>query len=269
MFDDGQAETRAPEHGGYTAFADPNYFLYHVLSYVETPPHLRRALFPMHPDLRTAGALPSLDMPHHLRGDEWCAYREGVAVRRTGGAGAGTVVDCGLEQQVSVPVELEVKTRVTVKLPEQPVGGQHLEAEAVSPDTPREEGGYYWGYSVRQAPSLGAVFTECTFDGGYDMSIGTSERGVAVSDVLDAGNAAHIAPTWKHLILVFGGVAGLEAALSADTELQAAGVAEAKDLFDRWVNLVPGQGSRTIRTEEATWVGLAGLRSIVTARANQ
>lgn len=26
IFDDGQAEIRAPEHGGYTAFADPNFF---------------------------------------------------------------------------------------------------------------------------------------------------------------------------------------------------------------------------------------------------
>lgn len=34
----------------------------------------------MHPNLRTAGALPSLDMPHHPRSDEWCDYREGVVV---------------------------------------------------------------------------------------------------------------------------------------------------------------------------------------------
>ena len=55
VFDDGQAPTRAPERDGYTAYSDPNFFLYHVLSYLETPPHLRKALFPMHPDLRTAG----------------------------------------------------------------------------------------------------------------------------------------------------------------------------------------------------------------------
>jgi predicted SPOUT superfamily RNA methylase MTH1 len=76
-----------------------------------------------------------------------------------------------------------------------------------------------------------------------------------------------VRPDWKHLVLVFGGVAGLEAALSADRELLNAGVTEVRELFDRWVNLVPGQGSRTIRTEEAVWVGLTGLRTVVEARS--
>ncbi|KAM0721547.1 hypothetical protein Q7P37_002472 [Cladosporium fusiforme] len=260
IFDDGQAATRAPERDGYTAYSDPNFFLYHVLSYLETPPHLRKALFPMHPDLRTAGALPSLDMPHHLRGNEYCPFREGVSV---GPSERGvTMLDCGLPSRIPVRLDLEAKTRLTVRVPE--VEG--AEGEAVAPDTPREEAGYYWGYSVRQAGSLGGVFTECPFDGGYDMSVGTSERGVTVANLLDSSDEAYVQPAWKHLVIVFGGVAGLEAALSADRELQKAGVSEVKDLFDRWVNLVPGQGSRTIRTEEAVWVGLTGLRSVVEAR---
>lgn len=264
VFNDGQAPTRAPERDGYTAYSDPNFFLYHVLSYLETPPHLRKALFPMHPDLRTAGALPSLDMPHHLRSNEWCPFREGVSVgtEKVGGE-VCTMLDCGLQSRVRVRVELEPHTRLTVRVPEVEGG----EGEAVAPDTPREEGGYYWGYSVRQAGSLGAVFTECPFDGGYDMSVGTSERGVTVSSLLDSSDEAYVQPDWKHLVIVFGGVAGLEAALSADRELQKAGVSEVRDLFDRWVNLVPGQGSRTIRTEEAVWVGLTGLRSVVEARS--
>lgn len=264
VFNDGQAPTRAPERDGYTAYSDPNFFLYHVLSYLETPPHLRKALFPMHPDLRTAGALPSLDMPHHLRSNEWCPFREGVSVgSEKFGGDTFTQLDCGLSSRVNVRLELEPHTRLTVRVPEQEGG----EGEAVAPDTPREEAGYYWGYSVRQAGSLGAVFTECPFDGGYDMSVGTSERGVTVSSLLDSSDSAYVQPDWKHLVIVFGGVAGLEAALSADRELQKAGVSEVKDLFDRWVNLVPGQGSRTIRTEEAVWVGLTGLRSVVEARS--
>ena len=264
VFNDGQTPIRAPERDGYTAYSDPNFFLYHVLSYLETPPHLRKALFPMHPDLRTAGALPSLDMPHHLRSNEWCPFREGVSVAPTQlpGGRAGTLLDCGLPSKIAVPVELEPQTRLTVRVPED----ENDEGEAVAPDIPREEAGYYWGYSVRQAQSLGSVFTECPFDGGYDMSVGTSERGTTVSALLDSEDATYVQPSWKHLVLVFGGVSGLEAALSADRELQNAGVTEVKDLFDRWVNLVPGQGSRTIRTEEAVWVGLTGLRSVVEAR---
>jgi predicted SPOUT superfamily RNA methylase MTH1 len=219
----------------------------------------------MHPDLRTAGALPSLDMPHHLRANEWCPFREGVSVNPTKlpGGQPATQLDCGLLERITVPLELEARTRLTVRVPED---GSSV-GEAVAPDTPREEAGYYWGYSVRQAPSLGAVFTECPFDGGYDMSVGTSERGTTVATLLDPADEAYVRPDWKHLVLVFGGVAGLEAALSADRELLNAGVTEVRELFDRWVNLVPGQGSRTIRTEEAVWVGLTGLRTVVEARS--
>jgi methyltransferase len=55
----------------------------------------------------------------------------------------------------------------------------------------------------------------------------------------------------------------LEAAVRADPELKSKGVVDAKDLFDFWVDVCPGQGSRTIRTEEAVWIGLMGLRGIV------
>ncbi|KAK3617888.1 hypothetical protein LTR56_024987 [Elasticomyces elasticus] len=272
VFNDGQASTRPPEQEGFTAFSDPNYFLYHVLSYLETPPNLRRTLFPMHPDLRLAGALPSLDMPHHLRSDEWCEYREAVAARQEKVEGTpGTLLDCGLSaNRVFVPVLLEDRTRTTIKMPAQDARRQNtksaLTCEAVSPDAPREEAGYYWGYSVRQAPSLSAVFTEAPYEGGYDVSIGTSERGHPAQSILTPGMDGYIEPTWKHLLVVFGGVAGLEAAFSADAELQRAGVPAVKALFDTWVNLVPSQGSRTIRTEEAVWIGLTTLSVALAAR---
>lgn len=270
IFDDGQAPTGPPEVDGYTAFTDPNFFLYHVMSYLETPPHLRRALFPMHPDLKAAGSLPSLDMPHHLRSDEWCPFREGVSVghSETKGGATSSRIDCGLPCKITVHLPLEPSTRITVRVPEAAAAGtgRDVEGEAVSPDTPREEAGYYWGYSIRQAASLGAVFTECPYDGGYDISIGTSERGATLANLLDEESLVHVDPTWQHLVVVFGGVAGLETALTADQELLGAGISQVKDLFDRWINLVPGQGSRTIRTEEAVWVGMTGLRPLVEAR---
>lgn len=270
IFDDGQAETRHPEKDGYTAYADPNFFLYHVLSYLETPPHLRKSLFPLHPDLATAGALPSLDMPHHLRSDEVCPYREGLSMGRSKPKTKdnGTMVECGLRQQVFVPVELDSNTRVTVKINSLNDGNSDhpVHGEAVSPDLPREEGGYYWGYSVRQASCLSNIFTECPFDGGYDVSVGTSERGVSIASLLDGSCGTRIRPDWSHLIIVFGGIAGLEAALSSDRQLLDAGVGSVGEVFDYWVNLVPGQGSRTIRTEEAIWVGLTALRPVIDTR---
>ena len=142
------------------------------------------------------------------------------------------------------------------------VEAEEIKAEPVAPDMPREESGYYWGFNVRRAGSLSDVFTECTYDGGYDITIGTSERGVSV-ETLYSDDEAQKLDKFKHLLVVFGGLAGLEVAVKNDEELQKLGVVEAKDVFDRWIDVCPGQGSRTIRTEEAVWIGLMGLRRLV------
>ena len=57
------------------------------------------------------------------------------------------------------------------------VEGKHSVGTVVSPSEPRTEMGLYWGYNVRLAQTFGAVFTQCPFKDGYDVTIGTSERG--------------------------------------------------------------------------------------------
>lgn len=288
----------------YTGYSDPNHFLIHILSYLETPPHLRKALFPMHPNLQLAGALPSLDMPHHLRAHEWCRYREGITVESTGPMnGSGevveeqekrkkkkkkgtreekstsntvpvvTYVETGLPHKVAVPTSIPPNARVTLKFSDEAsssnINDASLTAAAAAPSAPREEAGYYWGYSVRCAPSISTVLTECPFDGGYDVTFGTSERGTPLSALIHPAAGSDLSspiPEFCHLLIVFGGVAGLEVAVTADQELAGLGVMEPKDLFDYWVNLCPGQGSRTIRTEEAVWLGLMGLREVVVGK---
>ena len=54
--------------------------------------------------------------------------------------------------------------------------------KVVPPSEPRTDAGLYWGYSVRLASSLGSVFTNCPYKDGYDLTIGTSERGESVDD---------------------------------------------------------------------------------------
>ena len=263
----------------------------HVLSYLETPPNLRKLLFPIHPDLRTAGTLPSLDMPHHLRAHEWCRYREGVTAggvqdvakeewgkkkKRKSESGAGkavTLVDAGLPNKISVHGSIPPNTRVTLKFPESTglpdIQSNELVAEAVAPSAPREEAGYYWGFNVRPASSLSTVFTESPFDGGYDLTFGTSERGVPVPSLTHRALDEPPIPEFNHMLIVFGGVAGLEVAVKFDDELKGLGVVEPEGLFDYWVNLCPGQGSRTIRTEEAVWLGLMGLREVVVEKGRR
>jgi predicted SPOUT superfamily RNA methylase MTH1 len=256
-----------PSEDSYTGTSDPDHFLIHLLTYLETPPHLRKLLFPLHQNLRTAGTLPSLDLPHHLKSEEWCPYREGVTL--PGADSNGTFVEAGLRIPVTIEEQIPENTRVTLKFrPGAEDASKNSQAEViladpVGPEEPREEGGYYWGFSVRKAASLSEVFTECGYEGGYDITIGTSERGVNVEDLYS--DEEQKVGKFNHLLIVFGGVAGLEVAVKNDPQLQKLGVVEAKDVFDRWVNVCRGQGSRTIRTEEAVWIGLMGLRRLVVA----
>ena len=53
----------------------------------------------------------------------------------------------------------------------------------VAASAPREQLGLYWGYQVRLARNLGEVFTDSPYEEGYDLTIGTSERGDSVEDV--------------------------------------------------------------------------------------
>ena len=266
IFDDEPRGQNAASNGKddddqYTAFSDPCHFLAHILSYLETPAYLRKALFPMHPNLRTAGTLPSLDMPHHFRANEWSDYREGVTVPNDSSSDDGTSVDIGIPHKRTIPgVQIPSNTRVTLKLEQ-----DSDNAEAIAPTAPREEAGLYWGYTVRRCPSLSTVFTECPFDGGYDISFGTSERGQAVSRSL-----IDDATPFAHMLVVIGGVAGLEAAARSDPELTKMGISidNVNELFDHWINILPGQGSRTIRTEEAVWLCLMCLRPVVVAHAS-
>jgi hypothetical protein len=125
-----------------------------VLQYLECPQYLRKALFPIHPDLKYAGLLNPLDAPHHLRSNEPSKYREGVATKLM--CEDGTYVDVGLHKPVKVDLKVEPGTRVTVELgpkvkqPEEGGGTGRL----VSPRTPREEADLYWGYEVNNSKFL-------------------------------------------------------------------------------------------------------------------
>ena len=56
----------------------------------------------------------------------------------------------------------------------------------------------------------------------------------------------HSMHLFRHLIIVFGGLSGLEAALEAD---QSADELDPRNFFHHYINTCPIQGTRTIRTE--------------------
>ncbi|XP_048469725.1 putative methyltransferase C9orf114 homolog [Rhincodon typus] len=212
--------------------------------------YLRKSFFPKHQDLQFAGLLNPLDSPHHMRIDEKSEYREGVVVERPRKPQKGSFVNCGMRKDVQIDRQLQPGLRVTVRLHknENPES-KALKGTVVPPHAPRTVSGLYWGYTVRLASCLSAVFTECPFKDGYDLSIGTSERGSNVDNVT--------LPTFKNLLVVFGGLQGLEASVDVDENLS---FTDPSVLFHHYLNTCPGQGSRTIRTEEAILITLSALR---------
>ncbi|KAI3752000.1 hypothetical protein L2E82_23099 [Cichorium intybus] len=221
-------------------------FLIRILKYLETPQYLRKTLFPKHNSLRFVGLLPPLDAPHHLRKHEWAPYREGVTLPQPAPSSATTLVDVGLSKNVVIDEALEPGKRVTVAMGTD----RQLDDEPhqiVSSSKPTEEAGMYWGYKVRYAPNISSVINNCPYKGGYDYLIGTSEHGhVVKSSELEL-------PSFRHLLIAFGGVAGLEECIEEDKNLKGK---DPREVFSTYLNICPHQGSRTIRTEEAVFISL-------------
>ncbi|KAI1445686.1 DUF171-domain-containing protein [Annulohypoxylon stygium] len=261
IFDDSHPDTRTKnvDPASYTGDVDPCGYLDHLLQYLEMPPFMRRTLLPIHPNLKQAGLMTSLDIPSHPHQTDWLSYCEGVTTTGMPKGGKGTLVDVGRKEPVTISHEVPPKTRVTVQIDEY----DPSKAEPVDPTAPRTEGGYYWGYSVRRCGSLASIFEECSYEGGYDLSIGTSERGLSIPEAFPDKKKKDD-PSFQHLLIVFGGPRGLEYAAENDPELNGMGIVRGrtKELFDHWINILPGQGSRTIRTDEALFIGLAGLRKL-------
>ncbi|XP_041481350.1 putative methyltransferase C9orf114 isoform X2 [Lytechinus variegatus] len=253
IFDESGAAARENTDGVFSGIGkkgNANVQLARILQYLECPQYLRKIFFPRHSDLQYAGLLNPLDSPHHVRANEEVAYREGVVVDRPVAKGRGSLVNVGLYKEVEIDKKLQAGLRVTVKMNAKKASSKLSPCKVVSPSAPRLEAGLYWGYSVRLASSLGAVFTGCPFSAdGYDLTIGTSERGTTADEVA--------LPYFKHGLIVFGGVQGLEFSLEMD---QALLVSDPSVLFDHYVNVCPNQGSRTIRTEEAVLITMATLR---------
>jgi predicted SPOUT superfamily RNA methylase MTH1 len=86
-----------------------------VLCYLETPQYLRKALFPVHRDLKYAGLLNPIDAPHHMRIDDDAMYREAVVLGKPGKAGSW--VNAGMRRECLVRGRrIPPGTRVTVKI---------------------------------------------------------------------------------------------------------------------------------------------------------
>uniref|UniRef100_A0AC35GIE5 Phosphatidylserine decarboxylase n=1 Tax=Panagrolaimus sp. PS1159 TaxID=55785 RepID=A0AC35GIE5_9BILA len=224
-----------------------NFHIARILEYLECPQYLRKYLFPMQRPLNFSGVLNPLDGMHHLRADNLTIpYREGIVLDKPVKDPTRVLCDVGLDKDLELEADYPIppKTRITVKMAEKKTPKRYF-GSVSSPKAIMKDLGIYWGYSVRLAKSLSEAMNN------YDIVIGTSERGVPIRE-------ANIPPVKnQRVMIVFGGLQGLESALDADEEINET---DPSKVFPIYVNSLPGQGSRIIRTEEAIPITLSLLK---------
>lgn len=217
---------------------DDSRFIERVLRYAETPQYLRKRLFGLEPELRFAGVIPPLRTRHHptvskrkdLKEGE---FREGVVVSKDVRKGMA-LVDIGVEELAVLRLDGDVvRGRVTVQV----VSKEPLEVRLVS----RNEIPFHWGYVVRRGGSLGRTLKRMKKD--YRI-IFTSKFGVFDMELMKKAFKGNVA-------FVFGSPSrGLKEILEDENLAY-------EDFGGLVVNTVPGQGTATVRTEEAIFCTLA------------
>jgi predicted SPOUT superfamily RNA methylase MTH1 len=219
-------------------------FIALLLNYLETPQYLRKSLFKLEPDLEFAGILPPLRTPHHpLSGKtkhlQVGEYREGVVLSE---GKEGLIVDIGVQQPALLRQKgFAVSERLTLQVVNV---GKQIEVQA----TNREGIPQYWGYKVRvEKRSFGKMIAY----GGFDIKIATARVGDNFMDV-----ANQLGAKWggsQRVLVAFGAPSRGLHEIAQDEDLKLAEIAEFV------VNMVPGQGTATVRTEEALLATLAIL----------
>jgi len=198
-------------------------WIQHVLEYQACAPYLRKRLFPLSPDLAHAGVLPPLNLPTHL------VTTDPVEGEVRMGVPLGAEVDVGLARPARAREPIPARAgQVPVEVVRVARGG-HVE---VAPYT----GSQFTGYAVRRATSLHAAIRD------FRHVVGTSRAGRSLAETKVPFGAA----------LAFG---------TPSTGLQEILGTQAGHI--PYVNTVPQQGTKSVRTEEAVWATLGAVANIV------
>jgi len=201
--------------------------LHLLLKYLVTPPHLKRKAFPLTPLLKYVGLLPPLNIPSH---DISLEAREGevldgwVEYCR----GGECTVYLGSIGYGVLRKHIKPGTITTVRI-RSVRGGMIILEEASWEDT-------YSGYTVSTRSSLVDVIK--MLRKRVFRVIATSRHGSCRSRLPQGTDGT---------LLVFGG--------------PKAGLLEytSPDIYDDIVNIIPNQGVKTVRTEEALAIALSKL----------
>ncbi len=200
-------------------------FIESILDYMNTPQYLRKKVFPIKHDLKHVGILPPLRTPHHPTETDLKVgdFRQGFTVKRNK---KGTFVDIGIDDLVFCKEQLsinEVFSFKVIKLAKEVI---------VTPDEPDD---IYWGYKTLSTHkslknSLKLV--------NPDLVIETTRYADTINSIFNELKSK--IESSKNIAILFGGPYS-----SLDDNINSS----SWDLIK--VNMIPSQGTKTVRSEEA------------------
>lgn len=201
-------------------------FIAEILNYMNTPQYLRKKAFPIRAELKHVGILPPLRTPHHPVNSQPDVgdYRQGFTVKRNK---KGTYVDIGMDKLAFCKEQLSVKKIFDFKITK--IAKKEV---IVTPDKPDD---IYWGYNVISSTkslknSLKLIKP--------NLVVETTRYGDYINSIFD-----ELKPKLdesKSIAILFGGpYSSIQEDVSNPNW----------ELFK--LNTLPGQGTETVRTEEA------------------
>ena len=218
IYDDGHEKNEDGENDGA--------FIAEVLSYMNTPQYLRKKAFPIRPELKHVGILPPLRTPHHPVNNQPDVgdYRQGFTVKRNK---KGTFVDIGMDKLAFCKEQLSVKQIFDFKITK--IAKKEV---IVTPDKPDD---IYWGYNVISSNkslknSLKLIKP--------NLVVETTRYGDYIDSIFD--ELKHKVDECNSIAILFGGPYSSiqEDVSNPNWELVK-------------LNTIPGQGTETVKTEEA------------------
>lgn len=212
-------------------------FIAEILNYMNTPQYLRKQAFPIRPELKHVGILPPLRTPHHPVNSQPDVgdYRQGFTVKRNK---KGTYVDIGMDKLAFCKEQLSVKRIFDFKITK--IAKKEV---IVTPDKPDD---VYWGYNVISSTkslknSLKLIKP--------NLVVETTRYGDYINSIFD-----ELKPKLdesKCIAILFGGpYSSIQEDVSNPNW----------DLFK--INTLPGQGTETVRSEEAVVATLSLFNSM-------
>ena len=207
-----------------------------ILEYLDTPPYLRKKIYPKMWMLKHAGSLPPIKSPHHKTRVDIRSVKNEIRFGFVVKQNDMLYVDVGLEQLISYKGN-QLGKKVLVKISN---NGQ-LFAE----DIEKNQVPGYWGYDVEYVDSLSELLE-------------SQKCEVLMTSVEGSQFTKHVAEMMKRiriskdLLMVFGGPRfGLPKILESENKK-----ISPNHLL---MNMFPRQGTQTVRLEEA----ILGTLSIV------